>query len=233
MRKLIFAATSVSALALAPAAMAATTNCDDGWTALDETYTAAAREGAVNTALQGDIMNLKRAAMTLNEAGYSDACESIVEALKDIAENEDARERYATASNQYYGTYGVDRYVADWKADLERSVSFEKAEMMDTEDLEDMDAHSSVTGEDIGAVDRVLMKGGKPAYVVLGHGGFLGIGDKEILIPIEKAKFSAESETMYLDMTDEQLDRAPDFDEERYEADREAYVDDVMANWKN
>ncbi len=251
MRKLFFAATCAPALALAAPASAKSLNCDDGWTALNDQYNEIAREGTISGSMQTNLQDMKRVAAALHAAGYQDACEGIVEAMKDMADNQDSRDRYETASMDSDAmnrrkaaetTEAADNADAEemdeqpeWKADLARAEKVSALTEISMEELADLDVHSSVNGYDIGDVSQLLMAkdGGEPKYFVLSHGGFLGIGDTEFVLPLDMAKVSEESETMYVDLTDDALERAPEFDAARYEEDGEVYLRKVSDTWED
>jgi hypothetical protein len=73
-------------------------------------------------------------------------------------------------------------------------------------------------GFKIGTIQRLMIDkvGGKIAYAVLSFGGFLGIGSKHIPVPWERMKYSASLDAYEINVTDEELARAP-----AYEADKE------------
>ena len=68
-------------------------------------------------------------------------------------------------------------------------------------------------GEKIGTIQRVMIDkvSGKVAYAVLRFGGFLGVGDKHLPIPWEKLKFDATMGAYQVDVTDEELAKAPSY----------------------
>ena len=241
MRKAIFTATCAAALAAAAPAYAA--GCDDGWTALNDTYVSNVKEGATGE-LRGHVQDAMRLAAIFDRAGYSDTCEDIVEGLKTIAEDPEAQERFVTSAGEVDNEYGFRREaremeneaeaeMAEWKKDLEEAVEWSALKKpISADQLESMDVHN-FNGEDIGAVDNVLIAEDKATHLIVGHGGFLGIGDTEVAIPISKARFNVESETVYIDVTEEQMDRAPDFDMEDYEADADAWTKENDEYWVN
>jgi hypothetical protein len=73
-------------------------------------------------------------------------------------------------------------------------------------------------GEKIGTIQRLMIDklSGKVAYAVLSFGGFVGIGQKHLPIPWAQLKYDLEHEAYQLDLSDEELRRAP-----AYEADEE------------
>ena len=84
------------------------------------------------------------------------------------------------------------------------------------DDLDDADVYSSITGEEIGDIDEVYETSpGVPGYLTVEVGGFLGMGEKEVLLPMDQlAIFRGEDGyRVYVAATEEQLEEYPDFDD--------------------
>jgi PRC-barrel domain len=73
-------------------------------------------------------------------------------------------------------------------------------------------------GTKIGTIQRLMIDktSGKVAYAILNFGGFLGMGEKHLPVPWERMKYSAPLDAYEINVTDEELSRAPS-----YEADKE------------
>ncbi len=73
-------------------------------------------------------------------------------------------------------------------------------------------------GEKIGTIQRLMIDklSGNVAYAVLRFGGFLRMGQKHLPIPWARLKYDPTQDAYHLDLTDEELRRAP-----AYEADQE------------
>ncbi|HZO45697.1 MAG TPA: PRC-barrel domain-containing protein [Xanthobacteraceae bacterium] len=69
-------------------------------------------------------------------------------------------------------------------------------------------------GEKIGTVQRLMIDkvGGNVAYAVLSFGGFLGMGRKHLPIPWTRLKYDLIQEAYLVDITDEELRHAPDYE---------------------
>jgi len=65
--------------------------------------------------------------------------------------------------------------------------------------------------EYVGDIDRIVQVDGK-IYVIVEHGGFLGIGDTEVALPVEQVAIRGEDRAVLLGMTEEQFDALPDVD---------------------
>ncbi len=84
--------------------------------------------------------------------------------------------------------------------------------------LDDAELFSSITNEEIGDVEDVYpaMNGGS-AYVELEIGGFLGLGEKEIVVPLDQltiVRDEADNDyRVYINATEEQLETYPEYED--------------------
>lgn len=78
-------------------------------------------------------------------------------------------------------------------------------------------------GERIGDIDYVV-QGLDGAEVVVGIGGFLGLGEYTVALPLEEFELNADGTGFVLDTTRERLEQLPEFDE----ANAESLPDDVV-----
>jgi len=84
------------------------------------------------------------------------------------------------------------------------------------EALDDADVYSSITMEEIGEVDEVHAGvNGGTAYLELEIGGFLGMGEKEIVVPLDQVTIYRGSDEyrVYINATEEQLESYPEYDD--------------------
>lgn len=65
------------------------------------------------------------------------------------------------------------------------------------------------TGEDIGSVEDVIVDGSN-VYALLEVGGFIGIGDSEIVVPLSEMQLNGDA--VILPYTEEQVEALPDYD---------------------
>jgi sporulation protein YlmC with PRC-barrel domain len=78
-------------------------------------------------------------------------------------------------------------------------------------DLEDRDVYS-IRGQKIGEVKRLVERiGDKQGYVVLEHGGFLGLGEKEVPIPLNRV-FMMGNRLVAAGLTEAEVNAIPDWD---------------------
>ena len=79
------------------------------------------------------------------------------------------------------------------------------------DDLEDMDLVSA-SGDEIGEVEEVLMDAsGQPTALAVEAGGFLGIGEKNVVIGLDQLRL--ENDQLVTSMTKEQLEGLPEWDD--------------------
>lgn len=72
---------------------------------------------------------------------------------------------------------------------------------------------NNLQGERLGTVqDLVVGKEGEVEYMILSHGGLLGVGDRLFAIPWEAVRPGAEANTFMLDIDRQRLANAPNFD---------------------
>ena len=82
---------------------------------------------------------------------------------------------------------------------------------MSVDEIEGMDVYGP-GGEEIAEVDDVLIgEDGSSLAVSLDVGGFLGIGDKDVAIPLESLSVSPNG--LSIDLTEEELEALPEFDD--------------------
>lgn len=153
------------------------------------------------------MRNLRDAAHTLKANGNEDGCEAVVSAMKDVVE--DMREQAAEKMEEKTGMTAAERHE---KA-RERAMTLVTAKMtLNTTDLKGTDVYNW-NDEFLGEIDGVILgDGGKASHMIVGHGGFLSIGDDEAAVPLSKLRWDPEREVLYLNMTEEQLENAPDYD---------------------
>jgi sporulation protein YlmC with PRC-barrel domain len=73
-------------------------------------------------------------------------------------------------------------------------------------------------GDNIGKIEELMidLEDGKVGYVVVSHGGLLGIGSKLFSIPWQALKLRAHEHAFLLDVPKETLDKAEGFDKDRW-----------------
>ena len=71
-------------------------------------------------------------------------------------------------------------------------------------------------GDHLGAIRRVMIEkaSGKVSYAVMSFGGFLGLGEGFYPVPWEKLTYKPDLDAYVLDISDDQLNGAPQFADE-------------------
>lgn len=77
-------------------------------------------------------------------------------------------------------------------------------------DLEDMDVINA-DGDEVGDVERVLMRDGAVAALAVEVGGFFGIGDKTVVVPLDQLTVAGDD--LMTNMTQTELEGLPEWHE--------------------
>jgi len=81
-------------------------------------------------------------------------------------------------------------------------------------------------GKDIGEIDALVLDptDGKVTHAVVGVGGFLGIGEKQVIVPWSDVKVSMDHNRMVVNMDQPTLERAPRYERKLLTSDRDRTV---------
>jgi Family of unknown function (DUF6470)/PRC-barrel domain len=76
----------------------------------------------------------------------------------------------------------------------------------------DLEGRDVVTlhGEEVGEIEGIFQNGGK-FYAIVAHGGFLGIGEDRVALPVERIAMQGD-QVVLLGLTEEQLAQMPEYD---------------------
>lgn len=148
------------------------------------------------------VRDLRSAAIGLKRQGHEGACREVVAVLNDVAKEYMEAQKSAGTEAKPMSREEVEAKVVAVGA---------QAEVLGTDELVGTNVYN-YTGEFLGEVDGVLMRGGKASHMIVGHGGFWNIGDQEAAIPLDRLKMHPDSGAIYVNMTEEQLEKAPDYD---------------------
>jgi len=193
----MFRSSLIACTALMLTATPALADCEDSFKNLQE-LTANA---ALSSEVRRDMNDLRSAARTLSRYDKGDACEEVIESIEEIVksrkeahERQMQKERFSNATpvGQLNGLVRVD-------------------------DIKGKDVHDP-TGKEIGVIEAVTIdsdKGGI-AYVVLSHGGFLGIGEKLTPIPWSELRMTDKRDALVLPLSESKLKNAPSFDDDNW-----------------
>lgn len=74
------------------------------------------------------------------------------------------------------------------------------------DDLEDMDVYNG-KGEQIGSVEEIVAGTDKKQYVVIAEGGFWGVGEDHVVLPLERFWVQGDDRLVVYGVTEEDLER--------------------------
>ena len=208
MKRFLLATVAVAALA-APGVSAAA-ECDARMNAYDERVMAdPEKRQLVDVQARRDLRALRDAAVLLQMYGQNDACADVVAAIEEIASDPESMAKARNVRIEDAQASYEDRA----RTRAEKAVPIKEASAtLTAEDLIGADLRN-MNGKDLGSVDDLVMgKNGAMSYLIVSHGGFLGIGDKQIAVPFESAKISQDGDVVYINATEESLEKAPSFD---------------------
>ncbi|TVP59240.1 MAG: PRC-barrel domain containing protein [Halomonadaceae bacterium] len=89
---------------------------------------------------------------------------------------------------------------------------------LSADDLIGNDVRNRQTDEDIGNIsDLIIDEDGRISAVVVGTGAFMGMGGADVAISwdrVEQVRDGEDDVSLYVDMTQEELEQAPEYDNE-------------------
>lgn len=153
-----------------------------------------------------DLRELRDAALTLRTYGMDDACRSVTDAIREIADNpeEMARRGMGEAPDPAVATTAMT--FAQARPLSETPNALRAGEMIGS----DVRGRSNdVVGE---VTDIVFNTEGRPAYAVVAHGGFLGLGEDEMAVPFDHLRTAGNGAVLYVAMSEDELEEAPTFE---------------------
>jgi putative membrane protein len=75
----------------------------------------------------------------------------------------------------------------------------------------------NANGEEIAEIEDLVVDQNQTHYAILSVGGFLGIGDKKVAIPLDQLQLGEEETYLMSAETEEQLEQMPEYDEQQYQ----------------
>ncbi len=211
MRKLLLAATAITIVGTAGPALA---DCNEDLQALNEKISS--EDGNYRVALTGaasnDVRTLRSAARIFAANGMEDACEETVASIDELIEQRREKVEGEGLTIGSWSEQEVERLKGAVPV-TQRSKALHAADVVGA-DVRNMQ------NEDLGEIQDVVMdpQSGEMSYAILAHGGFLGLGEKQIAVPWQQLKVtdSAETPVFVLNISDETLDEAPSFDRDSW-----------------
>lgn len=167
-----------------------------------------------------ELRTLHEAATIFAQAGMDDACDSVVEGIRDYGEQRaegEARDEEAQAA--------YAERMRNAKPLSETSSRYRAGSLIG-------DTVVGRTGETIGEVDDVMISAdGKARHVLVGTGGFLGMGKD--YVPIEMDRLSVvDDDTLALPVEAEVFEEAPRVERDGIDAGIESWSREVETWWR-
>lgn len=159
---------------------------------------------------RSDMQTLLRAGYIMALEGHPGGCQAVADAASRIGKD------YKTALAR--GEMS-DQQLRDWRSGyLASAVSVTSLKRpMTVDQITDADLRN-LQDRELGNVENVVLgKDGSVKYVIVGTGGFLGIGEKQIAVPWGdlKVTLSPYRDTLVLDVGKQAFDNGPTLQQER------------------
>jgi putative membrane protein len=75
----------------------------------------------------------------------------------------------------------------------------------------------NAAGEEVATIEDLVVDQNGEHHAVLSVGGFLGIGDKKVAVPLDELQLSEDEVYLMTAATEEQLEQMPEYDEEQFQ----------------
>lgn len=167
-------------------------------------------EGAYSPREQ--IRTLYFAAHILAQRGEQEGCDYVAGQLDAVYQD----------YTQQLTSAGVDpAQVTDWRQEqLALAQPIDQAEGMRSYRIDDITGTDvrNIQDENLGSVHDVILDpaSGAVSYVLVARGGFLGLGEEYVAVPWEQLNATPGLETIVLNVSQEELERAPTIDPDRF-----------------
>lgn len=226
----------ISACAFAPAlfiASAASADCRQDLRNVANIDDRAAQDSGFSSS---QIRRIRQAARILARTGHEDACQEIVAVLEDVGgagsqaggdgTKQSSKRRQARQDDGQQQRSRNRQQASNQQADEGRYENPERLQMANNaqpvldqdgnfsiSDLMGATVYSASTGQSVGEIEDLVM-GGNQQQVVLGHGGFLGMGEKRIKLSLQDLLVNQNDNSYYIEMSDRELKREPAVEKE-------------------
>ena len=199
-RTTLLASVALCALALPAVAADCATTIQENDTWLREN---AEVRSSLDAVAQRDIRDLRQAALILERNGQDDACEDVVDAMENIANESHERAKVAEAEADDVRIQRLETAVS-----LAAVPGVLRADALIGRDVR------NTANDDLGEVDDVVLDTGEGghSYAVVAYGGFLGLGEEQVAVPLSALSITEDGNILVLDMSKETFEAAPRFD---------------------
>ena len=176
-------------------------------------------------AVRRDVRELRNAAMVLQRYGKDDQCQQLVSAmnelLRDPKMSSEMRMKSMSSTVPEAKTDATDTTVATKQKSTTAPVAMTMEErnaaavpftqrktVMSSADLIGTDVYGP-DNKSVGEIDDVVVSPeNKPSYALISYGGFLGMGQEQVVVPVSEIRVSADN-YLFVNLTAEQLKGAP------------------------
>jgi hypothetical protein len=170
---------------------------------------------------------LLTAAEVLARNGREEACQTVLAELRDLQEQRMAQlEEAGIPPDEVRGWRHERLTIAQPVEELGGTIRLENVLGADVRNLQD---------EDLGDIEDVILdEDGNLAYVLVGRGGFFGIGQDLVPVRWQDLRAVPDLDTFVLDIDEQAFEQAPAVDREVF-ADSDAYAqrrDEIDSYWE-
>lgn len=99
--------------------------------------------------------------------------------------------------------------------DQQQGASGDRLAAMNPEDLVGSEVRNA-EGDEIGEVEDVVVDPNQVPHAVVSVGGFLGLGEKDVVVPMDRLTSGQEGEGLLTDLTEDELEAFPAYEEDQY-----------------
>lgn len=182
-------------------------------------------------AIRQDLRTLREAAFTFARNGDAEACEMVMDEMADLIDRRSEMREEAAAGTTAAGTAaetttGAVSEPAEADPEVLRKEAVETynnspqvaqlQHALAASDIIDAEV-VGINDESLGSVSDVILAadGQSVSYVLISHGGFLGMGDKLIPVSMKSLRVvDTDDLTFLLPVTEEELSKAPSVERE-------------------
>lgn len=203
---------SVAALSVVVPGGAAFAACDTSLSKVDQALDQKARSQFGREAQ--DARRLRSAAALLADYNKDGACAEVMAAIKEIVKEPRTASGMSGTANaptktQGGGTAEVrEQTVTRKEKAANAKLVLEANSQLSIENMNGATVYSSVSGNTVGEIEDVIIGQKDNQFAVLAHGGFLGLGEKRVKVPLSAIKVNLNDNSYYVSMTGNQIESA-------------------------
>ncbi|MCB9960366.1 MAG: PRC-barrel domain-containing protein [Rhodospirillaceae bacterium] len=227
-------------------AQIATAECMEALQEFDQEISEEQASGEVGTVLAGsDFRQLREAARVFANNGNLDGCLMIIDEMRDLyAERREAMEEAAAAREEAREEAREDAAAAtEDAAETEEDMAETErlSQAMPLDHLAGLVRADQIIGvevrntndEYLGEIDSIVLDPAENqvAYLLMAHGGFIGIGEDWIPVPWSDLRVTAEGDVFVLDIPEEALETAPTIDVGAFNTTSDVTWDEEVDQW--